>query len=123
MGISDQLDAMRGDFPECRAVAFADLASGLVLRASTQRKLPQERLDRLCETARTVLTGEPTDLAARLLGSRPTEAVVDNGDTVLIFVRSPVEEGDAICLECDNGVDVIAVTARAARELASFGSG
>ena len=122
MGIADQLAVMRDDFPQCRSVTFADLSSGLVLCASTQVKLRQERLDALCDRARALLSGPGAAAAAAVLGAAPDEAVLDEAGMLLVFVRSPVEPDEALCCECEPGIDLNAFTARAAHELASIGT-
>ncbi len=120
--IAEQLDAMRSDFPQCRSLTFADLASGLVLYASTVKKMPQERLDAMSDRARALLEGPAAAAAERALGSRPSAAVWSGGDSLFIFVRSPVLPDEALCCECSAEIEVTAFTERAARELAALGT-
>jgi hypothetical protein len=122
MGIAEQLNAMRRDHPSCRVATFADLSSGLVLFASTSRRLPQERLDALCARARAILNGSPARTAEALLDGPPGEAIVAEGDGLLVFVRSPTEPDEALICDCDPDVDLRAFTERATRELASLGT-
>jgi hypothetical protein len=93
MGIADQLNALRRDSPILRVATFADLSSGLVLFASTSRRLPQERLDALLRPG----ARDPERVSAQDGGGaarrvRPREAIDAEGDGLLVFVRSPTED-------------------------------
>lgn len=122
MGIADQLNAIRGDVAGCRIATFADLASGLVLFASSEGRVPQERLDALCRRAMSLLSG-PAAAAGRVLPAPVDRAVVPDGDGLLVILRSPEEPDEAFVFHCDRDIDLAAFTARAARDLAALGSG
>jgi hypothetical protein len=121
MGIGDQLNALRGDVAGCRIAAFADLASGLVLYASADGRVPQERLDALCRRATSVLSGT-APAAAALLAAPVDRAVVPDGDGILVILRAPDEPDEALVFHCDRDIDLAAFTTRAARELATLGA-
>ena len=121
MGLADQLNALRRDIAGCRIAAFADLSSGLVLFASAEGRVPQERLDALCKRAMAVLSG-PAAAAAPLLGTPVGRAAVPDEDGVLVILRMPNEPNEALVFHCDLGVDLPAVMARAARELEALGA-
>jgi hypothetical protein len=122
MGIADQLNALRADFPACRVATFADLSSGLVLFTSSAARMPQDRLDGLTARAR-ALVGPASEAGAGLLAARVDHAVASEGEALFVLVRSPVEPDEALICQCDADIDLTAFTARAARELASLGAG
>ena len=122
MGIADQLNAMRRDFSECRMATFADLASGLVLFTSADGRVPQERLDALCGRARWIFSGAAGEAASAMLRAPVQQAVLPDGDGLLVLVRSPSEPDEALVCHCTADVDLPSFTARAARELAALGS-
>lgn len=120
MGIADQVNALRRAFPECRVATFADLASGLVLFTSSDARLPQERLDALCDRARALL--DPgTDAAAALLGAPVRFVATPDADGTLVIVRAPEELNEALICHCDPDLDLAAFAARAARDLSLLG--
>ena len=122
MGIADQLNAMRADFAGCRMATFADLASGLVLFTSAKGRVPQERLDALCGRAKILFSGAPAEAATSVLGAPVQQAVVSDGDGLLVVVRVPNEPDEALVCHCDRDIDLPSFTARAARELAALGA-
>lgn len=121
MGIADQLNALRGDVAGCRIAAFADLASGLVLAASADGRVPQERLDALCRRATSVLSGT-APAASSLLAGQVDRAMLPDGDGILVILRVPEEPDEALVFQCDRDIDLVAFTTRAARELAALGA-
>jgi hypothetical protein len=123
MGIADQLNALRADFPACRVATFADLSSGLVLFTSAASRMPQDRLDALSGRARALLSGPAAEAGAHLLGAAVVHAVASDADGIVVLVRSPVEPDEAMICHCDPEIDVQALAARAARELAALGAG
>jgi hypothetical protein len=123
MGIADQLNALRADFPACRVATFADLSSGLVLFTSAASRMPQDRLDALSGRARALLAGRAAAAGADLLGGPVDIAVASDGGALVVLVRSPAEPDEAMICHCDEGIDLGPFTARAARELAALGAG
>jgi predicted regulator of Ras-like GTPase activity (Roadblock/LC7/MglB family) len=123
MGIAEQLNAMRADFPACRAATFADLSSGLVLFTSAVSRMPQERLDALSAQAQALLAGAAARAGEALLGAPVEHAVVSDAEGLVVLVRSPVEPGEAMICHCDADIDLGAFAARAARELSALGGG
>jgi hypothetical protein len=123
MGIAEQLNALRADFPACRVATFADLSSGLVLFASAASRMPQERLDALSGRARALLAGPSAEAGAALLGAPVGHAVGSDGEALLVLVRSPAEPDEALICHCDADIDIAAFKARAAGELAALGAG
>ncbi len=123
MGIAEQLNGVRRDFPGCRVAAFADLSSRLVLFTSADARLPQDRLDAFCARAGALFTGPAGQAGAALLGAPVERAVVPDGDAVFVFVRSPDEPDEAVICQCDADTDPAALSARIAQELAALGAG
>jgi hypothetical protein len=124
MGIADQLTALRQEFPACRVATFADLSSGLVLFTSAASRLPQDRLDALSARARALFAGPVGQTGAALLGGAVEQAVMadEDGEGLIVLVRSPSEPDEAMICHCDAGIDLSAFAARARRELAALGS-
>jgi hypothetical protein len=122
MGIADQLNALRRDFPACRLVTFADLSSGLVLFSSSDQRVPQDDLDALCDRAREVFGGSVGNAAAVLIGGPVQQVVLSDSEGLIVLVRSPSEPTEAIVSHCSSDVDISAFTLRAARELAALGN-
>lgn len=122
MGIADQLNAMRRDFTDCRMAAFADLASGLVLFTSSEVRVPQERLDAFCGRARAIFSGQTGEAASRIMGAPVQQAVLPEGEGLLVLVRSSSEPDEALLCQCTADIDLSPFMARAARELVALGS-
>lgn len=122
MGIAEQLNVLRRDHPACRVATFTDIASGLVLFSSADRRLPQERLDALSRRARELLRGSAHAAATGVLGGPVTEAVVTESDGLLVVVRSPTEPDEALICDCAEEIDLAAFTEGAARALSTFGA-
>lgn len=108
MTISDELAEFRAGFPGCRAVAFADLSTGMVLASSTSEKTTQEWLDALCERAQACLTGAETlDFAAAFGNDKttqPTLAWQAGPDGLHCYVKLPHPAAEAMC--CVMSMDV-----------------
>jgi hypothetical protein len=119
MSVAELLNDFRCDVPGCEAVAFADLATGLVLCASSGRKQPQEWFGRLCRGASELLDAEFARKASALLlgdgaqGARQAIQVADG--EVRLFLRSEAEPNEALCCVCrpDVAVDLLVERARA----------
>lgn len=128
MNVQAQLDSLRQEFPACGTMAFADLASGLVLCVSASRRPPQEQLDRTCRMAQDMLDGQPGTAAGAALaegdggGARPDLALLQTRDDLRVFLRAPDVPTDALCCICSPGVDIETLIARARAWLAGIGS-
>lgn len=71
MAVSDTLDDLRTQFPDCQMIAFLDLSADMVLVTSAKENIAQERWDRLCAMAHDVLRGPSTAHALTCLGAKP----------------------------------------------------
>lgn len=122
MGAADQLNAFRRGFPDCRVAVFADMSSGLVLSASTDRNLPQENLDALCERARSALTGGLLTSVEVAIGGPIAASVTSEDDKLYVFVRSETEPDEVFACECAPDVDLFLFLSGASGALAAIGS-
>ncbi|MDW3181957.1 hypothetical protein [Roseobacter sp.] len=121
--VHDRLDRLRTRFPGCRAVAFADLSTSTVLAASTREKMAQERLDALCDTARTSLCGALAQSVAQTAfqsSDEPMHAVSFDVGSLTCVIRSPVSPVEALCCVCDPGTAVAEMIAQGAVVLADL---
>lgn len=125
MDIAARLDSLRRNAPGCALIAFGDISTGLILCTSSDRKPPQERLDRLCRTAQELLNGAAGTSAEIALGRAPgsgiDEAIAFNGDMVEVFLRSPAVATDALCCVCAAEMDVESLIERARDSLGEIG--
>lgn len=122
MSVAEQLNSFRQSVSGCRVATFADLSSGLVLFSSSETRLPQERLDALCDRARALLvSGVPSGVDAALEGGVGS-AVVPDDRSLLVFVRSAADPNEAILCDCTAETDVHAVIAGAVAALAALDS-
>jgi hypothetical protein len=101
--ISTQLDNLRLAFPECRAIAYADLGAQMILVKSSAAEVPQERWDELCVTGFDLMSGEPAQLALRAMssGTVAAQALVIQVEEMAVFLRSGWNEDDAIFCVAD----------------------
>lgn len=120
MQISEHINALRAAIPGCSLAAFGDADARLLLRASHDRKLHREHLDRLCEEA-----ADCFDLAREVNAGRgaarrrtgPEEVIVMTPVDVKIFVKSDRNEADFMCLVCDTSCDARSVVEMARSSL------
>lgn len=97
MSISDTLDALRQSRTAVETATYLDLSSGTVLYSSTAVMQPQEHLDALCVTAKSIFDHAPKD-SADAVSFGPREA--------LVFCRSLRSDTEIIGLVCSPDVDV-----------------
>lgn len=101
MSIVDKLDALRAAAPGCSLAAFGDLHARLVLRSSASRHWPQERLDELCaQAARCFSAADDPALTHHFVPEkgRLDEAILLDPTDIRLFLRSPQDEADLICV-------------------------
>ncbi|MBW4710086.1 hypothetical protein KX928_20060 [Roseobacter sp. YSTF-M11] len=124
MSVKDRLDGFRTRFAGCKAVAFADLSTGMVLSSSTREKTTQEHLDALCQKATVSLNGDDaTRVAAAFSTSRcmPQTAVLFDRTQQYCFVRSAHDNKEALCILCDSDAPVTDIMAAAVQVLDAIG--
>lgn len=108
MSLVDKLDALRAAAPGCSLAAFGDLHARLVLRSSALRPWPQERLDELCAQAARCFAAadDPAVTSHFASGSgRLDEAILLDPTDIRLFLRSPQDEADLICVVVDSVED------------------
>ena len=107
---SDELDALSSRFPGCDTLAFADLATKMVLVTNSSNTRSREALDRLCSEAALTLgeAGQPP-LGDATCGT----ALHASRDSISIFLRAEHEPSDVLCCVCSTEVDVPAFLAEA----------
>lgn len=112
MTVTDALDAMRSQLPGCSLVAFTDLTSNVVLRASVAAPRPaQEELDALARAAQIALDGPLAEGAAAAWeeGARADAAMLLTGSEARVFLRAPGDSAEALVCVCAPDVDLQAV--------------
>jgi hypothetical protein len=127
MIVSEQLDQLGVQFPDCDIAAFADLSTGMVLSARVVGKVSQERLDELCMSAMDVLDGQTADNVTRTMWPKSSDrircAVRFQTDQVELFLRSAQMPEDALCLVCATKVDLPALISVAEDTLSRIETG
>lgn len=110
MTISDQLDALRHDFPQCHTVGLADLSSGIVLCVSARKKHHQEQLDGYCGAATELFAdASVAEIAGALGGDQPgtlQQAMIMTGSETRVFLRSATDPTEAMFCLCEAGADI-----------------
>ena len=101
MTILIRLNDLCVDFPACRAVAYCDLSTGMVLCSSNQHKLPQEQLDQLGLMAGEVLNGD------QVLVKHVQSAIIVQDNTISVVLRSTVHPSEALSCDCEIGIDLV----------------
>ena len=117
MSILDHLITFQSDFRTCETIAYADLSSKMVLCSTSLVKMRQEQLDALCASAVDFLEpagaqGSPVGLLSAPKASIEN-AVVVSGNSFHIFVRSPIDNDEAICCICLPDTDTARFTSAA----------
>lgn len=109
MKVSEELDQLHEQFPACGTVAYADLATKMVLVANSQSPLDRHGLDQLCAQAVQMLGSAPP-----LLGKAPAGyALISEPESLRLFVCMPGQIMDALLCQADRDVDLAALQAEA----------
>ncbi|MEO9649998.1 MAG: hypothetical protein ABJ360_20105 [Roseobacter sp.] len=102
VGIGAELNDFLDRFPECLAVAYADLSTGLVLASRSIEQMAQEKLDALCEIGRDCLLGENAVAVSQAFANpqqkNPNVAWYADSAGIKCFIKAPDPEVEAICL-------------------------
>lgn len=110
VGIHKALQSVAKAHPEARVVAYADLASRMILTSAGSQDLTQEHLDKLCREALACFAEPMSALAEQAFGTARGAVVLDSAG-VKLFLRAEAETDDAICCICDQSVDLAAIVA------------
>ncbi len=106
MDVAKALDEMRGAVDGCDLVAFADLSSQMVLRASSATKRGQEEIDALTDAALVALAGPLAEGAAACTGGAPATAVTMTQAEIHVYLRSLTGRSEALIAVCAPDTDV-----------------
>jgi hypothetical protein len=111
MSVSEALDSLRSEIPECSLVAFADLSSKIVLTASAAMKPAREELDALSAAAHLALDGAVAESAAAVWSSSAADATAEtamllSANEARVFMRSPGENPEALICVCAPDCDL-----------------
>lgn len=120
--VGAELERMRGALRLTSVVAFADLTAKMVLRSSTQAKMPQEELDALCAEAGAVFAS-PVLKASDEKPEEFEDCILISGKSVSVFLRSRAEPGDALIFRCDRNVDLHGLLADGRETLEKISAG
>lgn len=117
--ISSILDGLRGQFPACSSIAYADLSAGMILAISSDADVPQETWDDLCATAVDLLKGPVAGRLSGLLsdGAGVCQAIISQDRELGIFVKSDANCDDAFACICAPDIAVQGFVASAQRQL------
>lgn len=98
MTFSDRIHALRAEIPGCRLVAFGDVRTRLVLKASHDVDVRREVLDQLCEEAASCF-----ELIGTTGGNTAdqNQAMVLTPEDMRIYVNGADTTSDFLCLVCD----------------------
>lgn len=126
MAIAEHLSSLREEFQDCRVAAYVDLSAKMVLSSSVRGKVPQEKLDALCNRASDALTGDASSAVPSLLtgetDAQLRSAVIAVGDTIEILQRSSVDSDEALCCVCDATVEITKFLSAGLVKLHSIGA-
>ena len=115
MNIAAQIDVLRAEIPGCRVVAFADLKTRLVLKASHQPDVRRETLDQLC-----IQAAQSFDLLSGEGVSIPEDAFALSPEDMRIFMRDAAGTSDLLCFVCGLESDPDQVVALGRKALTSM---
>jgi len=122
VGVNETFAKVLSAFPQARLVAFADLATSMILASQGRDDFTQESLDRLVLQARTSFDDPLFSLSVEAFGE-PHSAIVMEAAGIRVFLRSESEPADALCCICDHSIDLAAFLARIRDTLDQISSG
>lgn len=116
MTVQEDLDALRHASPGCRLTAFGDLSTSLILRFSSDEKVPREQLDQLCARAAGgfALARAASDVSAEISAR---EVICFTAQRSEIFARASDKSDDMVCSVVD-GAHALACCSGALRDMA-----
>lgn len=110
MNITERLDCVRQEFPECQVVAYADISTNMILSTSAAIELRQEHVDSLCDIAVDVLGGQSSSPLRGVLGghsgSDVFQVIIIEPAEVGVFLRSTTSPIEALCCVCSPLIDL-----------------
>jgi hypothetical protein len=112
VALADDLDRLLHGLPGARVIVFADLSSKMILAHAMRDIIPQEQLD---EISRQAAASFAEPLCEPGLG-KVNEAIFFGIGGIKLFIRSQIDESDALCLIGDHSTNA-ALAAAQLREL------
>lgn len=101
--VADQLDALCAEFSNCITVAFADLATQMVLVTNSTSRLRREVLNELCvESGLTLGSDEQTRLGHKTV----SVAFTASPNQTKVFLRATDEPDDILFCACNPDIDL-----------------
>lgn len=95
--VTQLLDQLNDRFPGCDTLAFADLATQMILITNSASSYQRAALEALCAEA-TLLFGPP---GTATLGAAPANTIfVATPDHLRIYLRDPAAPTEALCCLC-----------------------
>ena len=124
MDVASSLDRLRAEANGCSIVAFADLATSMVLSVSSSGRHAQEELDALTQTAVAVLSGGVSEsVQAILSNSEPTTAVSMTPVDAKIYVRSNASPNEVLICVCAPDADLSNIVGKSQAVLEDIANG
>lgn len=105
----DELDKLQAAHSDCLIAAFADISTGLTLRAAAGTQVPREALDELCSEAALTLGNEAPPLGV----DRCSCAIKALDSVFFVYMRSPADPNDALIAMCRETIAMDAFLAHA----------
>ncbi|MEM7731936.1 MAG: hypothetical protein AAF280_04035 [Pseudomonadota bacterium] len=99
MDVTRQLCDLRRAISGCHVAALIDLSARMVLACDARSKAPQERMDGLADRAVSLLD------APGIGDTAPDYAIAMSEDNQEIFLRTPTDSSDGLCLVCGHQTD------------------
>ena len=112
MNVNQELDAFREGLAGCEVAALIDLSTSMVLSTSFGTRIPQEELDALASTARSVLTGPMAEAALSPDGEAEPDALeglLASHNETRAFLRSSSDRQEALVCICAVDADLAQV--------------
>ncbi len=119
VSVHEALQSVAKAHPEARVVAYADLASRMILSSAGSQDPTQEHLDKLCRDALACFAEPMSSLAEQAFGSAHGAVVLDSSG-VKLFLRAESGAEDAMCCICDHSVDLAGIVATLRQTLEEF---
>lgn len=91
MSLRNALDSALETVPDCRAICYVDLSTGLVLASSLRIRLPQEHLDRVAQVGADLVDKCPDNSAIVTLFAR---------NDLFAFTRLDGNADHMLCYDC-----------------------
>lgn len=118
MALNELMDGVLATLPECLAVCYIDMPETLVLTRRSSRPFPQEVLDSLAALAARLLNGDGLvpawqQATGHPAPEQPSEAMVQNGEHLCLFLRVQKYPDHALCLLARQGPDPMQARAAA----------